>query len=117
MLLGQGAWPFAEKYIMSDPLTLDGLLFSMCFYLVCPDGHVHTADIKFQGLAVEHLNQEELTRLRDNILEMHGDGWRMATLPEIDRFLMEEQFAEDADQGKVAADRQYFMAPGVQEAQ
>lgn len=102
---------------MSDPLTLDGLLFSMCFYLVCPEGHVHTADIKFQGLSVEHLNQEELTRLRDNILEMHGSGWRMATMPEIDRFLMEEQFDGETAQGQVDPNRQYFIAPGVQEAQ
>lgn len=104
-----------------DYLSVEGALFSIEFYFMCEHGHMHTAQAKFEGLRPQALTEEALTKMRDDIMAMEdkpGHQMRPATAAEIERYMMEENFAADVEAGnEPKADQKYFMVAGPKEPQ
>ena len=103
-------------------LFVEGALFGIEFFFMCEQGHVHTASVKFEGLKPEALNEENLTKLRDDIMKLEantpGHKLRPATQEEIGRYMMQEEYAEATEKDPPPkSDKPYFMMPGPKEAQ
>lgn len=101
---------------MSDEIKIEGVLFSITFYMVCEHGHVHPVEVKFEAIRPEGLTEGSVRDLMEIVKERTG-GWRMATTAEVDKYVMQEQFAEEMEKEQPKGGQNYFMVPGVKEAQ
>lgn len=102
----------------SEPLAVEGTVFSIAFFFICPEGHVHIAEVKWRSIVPKNITKELIETLQQSFLENQMKGMRVATDAEVDRFFMTEEYANNIGQQKQTKTGQdLFMMPGVEEAQ
>lgn len=106
-------------------IVVPGVRFTLTFYFVCPDHHVHPIWLQFNGIDPDGMTQEAITKARD-IAQLHiGKEMRIASEEEIEIFEHEAQkhllkgvaLPESGYQKKTVNGRTFFVLPGPKEVQ
>jgi hypothetical protein len=105
-------------------VVVPGVRFTMTFYFVCPENHVHACWLQFRGIDPESMTTEHVAEARD-MAQKHMGNMRLASEEEIEVFESVQQqhyvtgvaLPEQGHQTIEHEGRQLFVMPGPKEPQ